>query len=416
MTYLDHAGATLYSKSQLEAHVTDLTTNLYGNPHTQSPSSQTSSAAVDHARDSVLRFFGTESSRYDVVFTSGCTAALKLLSECFPWQRPPTPNDSTHTNTRESVNNTHSEEAMKYSLHSETSSSSVTSEKTMLEFQDGSVSASSKAANGSVGREGGTVMEPSVSVLYTRDFRSHENVHREQLCSGEGGRRGGGGSVFCYLEDNHTSVIGMREVAAQFGASIVCATAEDIVTCLASGNRANRNESGTAQIESRAPHTRSDLTTSNGTMDERIESSTTSRSSGKEDIFNLFVYPAQSNFCGRKYPLEWCTLLPTGRISISGLAPPLFPQATPTSWKVCLDAASFVGTNPLNLTDYPADFVTVSFYKMFGFPTGLGALLVRRDNAGMLRKRYFGGGTVFGTVSRTGLHLPRSELHERSVY
>lgn len=39
-------------------------------------------------------------------------------------------------------------------------------------------------------------------------------------------------------------------------------------------------------------------------------------------------------------------------------------------WFVLLDAASYVATNPLDLSVYPADFVAVSFYKMFGFPTG----------------------------------------------
>lgn len=47
-------------------------------------------------------------------------------------------------------------------------------------------------------------------------------------------------------------------------------------------------------------------------------------------------------------------------------------------WKVMLDAAAFVPTQPLDLTQFPADFVSISFYKMFGYPTGLGALLVRR--------------------------------------
>lgn len=40
------------------------------------------------------------------------------------------------------------------------------------------------------------------------------------------------------------------------------------------------------------------------------------------------------------------------------------------NWFVMLDAASFVGTNALDLSKYSADFVTISFYKMFGFPTG----------------------------------------------
>jgi molybdenum cofactor sulfurtransferase len=41
-------------------------------------------------------------------------------------------------------------------------------------------------------------------------------------------------------------------------------------------------------------------------------------------------------------------------------------------WYVLLDAAAFVSTTPLNLDVYNPDFVTLSFYKMFGFPTGLG--------------------------------------------
>ena len=61
---------------------------------------------------------------------------------------------------------------------------------------------------------------------------------------------------------------------------------------------------------------------------------------------------------------------------------------------VSLNAAAFVRTNPLDLNEYPASFVVMSFYKMFGFPTGIGALLVRNDVAGLLKKTYFAGGSV----------------------
>lgn len=57
-------------------------------------------------------------------------------------------------------------------------------------------------------------------------------------------------------------------------------------------------------------------------------------------------------------------------------------------WKVLLDAAAFVPTQPLDLAACPADFVTVSFYKMMGFPSGVGALLVR---------------PAFGNVASAGL-------------
>ena len=71
------------------------------------------------------------------------------------------------------------------------------------------------------------------------------------------------------------------------------------------------------------------------------------------------------------------------RASASVHAPPagLAMQSLSTEqhqWKVLLDAAAFVPTQPLDLSACPADFVAVSFYKMMGYPGGVGALLVRR--------------------------------------
>ena len=86
MTYLDHTGATLYSETQLKAHFEDISSNLYANPHSQNVSSQTTILAVEHMRDFILHHFKTDSDSYEVVFTSGCTGALKLLSEIFPWK------------------------------------------------------------------------------------------------------------------------------------------------------------------------------------------------------------------------------------------------------------------------------------------------------------------------------------------
>ncbi len=91
---------------------------------------------------------------------------------------------------------------------------------------------------------------------------------------------------------------------------------------------------------------------------------------------NLFAYPAQSNFSGVKHPLE------------------LVKQAKARGWDVLLDAAAFVPTSRLDLGAVQPDFVTVSFYKMFGYPTGVGALLARRTALGKLRRPWFAGGTV----------------------
>ena len=42
---------------------------------------------------------------------------------------------------------------------------------------------------------------------------------------------------------------------------------------------------------------------------------------------------------------------------------------------------------------------TLSFYKIFGYPSGLGALVVKRTALSLLRKRYFGGGAVAASAA-----------------
>ena len=91
---------------------------------------------------------------------------------------------------------------------------------------------------------------------------------------------------------------------------------------------------------------------------------------------NLLAFPAQSNFSGVRHPLE------------------LVARAQSKGWQVLLDAAAFVPTNRLDLAAVKPEFVCVSFYKMFGYPTGVGALLVRKSVVGRLRRPWFAGGTV----------------------
>ena len=91
---------------------------------------------------------------------------------------------------------------------------------------------------------------------------------------------------------------------------------------------------------------------------------------------SLFAFPAQSNFSGVRHPLDWVA------------------AAQARGYRVLLDAASYVPSARLDLSAVPADFVALSFYKIFGYPTGVGALVARRDALADLRRRYFGGGTV----------------------
>ncbi len=91
---------------------------------------------------------------------------------------------------------------------------------------------------------------------------------------------------------------------------------------------------------------------------------------------NLFAYPAQSNFSAVQHPLEW------------------IERAHAKGWDVLLDAAAFAPSNPLDLSRYKADFVPLSFYKIFGYPTGIGALVARREALEKLHRPWFAGGTI----------------------
>ncbi|WP_300612712.1 aminotransferase class V-fold PLP-dependent enzyme [Trebonia sp.] len=100
----------------------------------------------------------------------------------------------------------------------------------------------------------------------------------------------------------------------------------------------------------------------------------------------LFAYPAQSNFSGVQHPLS------------------LVGRAQAAGYDVLLDAAAFVPTNRLDLGAVRPEFVTMSWYKMFGFPTGVGCLLARRDALARLRRPWFSGGTVWAASAQGGWH------------
>ncbi|EYE92242.1 putative molybdenum cofactor sulfurase protein (HxB) [Aspergillus ruber CBS 135680] len=80
-TYLDHAGTTLYPRSLIESFSRDLTANLFGNPHSLSPSSQLSTHRIDDVRLRALRFFNADPEEFDLVFVANATAAIKLVAD-----------------------------------------------------------------------------------------------------------------------------------------------------------------------------------------------------------------------------------------------------------------------------------------------------------------------------------------------
>lgn len=100
----------------------------------------------------------------------------------------------------------------------------------------------------------------------------------------------------------------------------------------------------------------------------------------------LFAYPAQSNMSGVQHSLEWIDV------------------AHENGWDVLLDAAAFVPTNQLDLSRWKPDYLPLSFYKMFGYPTGVGALIARRDALKKLDRPWFAGGTITISSVQAGRH------------
>ncbi|XP_068003863.1 molybdenum cofactor sulfurase [Melanerpes formicivorus] len=266
ITYLDHAGSALFPESLLKAFTDDLRNNVYGNPHSQNISSKLTYDTIEHVRYRILQHFHTTAEDYTIIFTSGCTAALKLVAEAFPW-------------IPEGTN------------------------------------------------------QPS--------------------------------SRFCFLTDSHTSVVGMRGITASMNVLSVPIKPKEIL--LSEKNRLLAEDQTCT-----TPH--------------------------------LFSYPAQSNFSGTKYPLSWIQDIKSGK---------LCPIKLPGKWFVLLDAASYVSSSPLDLGVHQADFIPISFYKIFGFPTGLGALLVNNRIAPLLKKTYFGGGTAAAYLAGEDFYVPKKSIAER---
>ncbi|XP_033329340.2 molybdenum cofactor sulfurase [Megalopta genalis] len=270
--YLDHAGATLYSDSQIKHIAGDLHNSLYANPHSVGTASNMTQDVIERTRYLVLNHFHTSSDDYAVVFTAGATASLKLVADNFVFAEEP-----------------------------------------------------ANAASAGAGH-------------------------------------------FVYTQDNHTSVLGMREVVASRGARVTCLKHDDAF-----------------QI---------------------FRSSPPAANSSRNKSNSLFAYPAQCNFSGLKYPMKWITDVHDGILS-------RVTADTTTKWYVLLDAAAFVSTSDLDLSVYKPDFVVLSFYKMFGYPTGIGALLVKNSSADTLRKVYYGGGTVDVCLSSEMFNVKRQNLCQR---
>jgi molybdenum cofactor sulfurtransferase len=192
----------------------------------------------------------------------------------------------------------------------------------------------------------------------------------------------GRSSVLLYPQNAHTSVVGMRGPALSQGGTFrceplqkICAMDEDNFTALGQGTT---NDTGECN------HCR-----------------------GK--IHNLLVIPAECNFGGDRPHVKTVVAAANGSTA---------------QFSTMLDVAKAACTSPLHFRELNPDFACLSFYKMFGLPTGLGVLFVKRssvhlltgNNAGSSSSsrqqpgsyRYFGGGSIDLVLPRKDFCVPRS--------
>ncbi|CDJ65609.1 molybdopterin cofactor sulfurase, putative [Eimeria necatrix] len=266
--YLDYAGAAPYQEQQLLSVFKDLGLHAFGNAHSRNPSAKLTDERTREARELTLKFFGAEESDFAVVFTSGATAAIKLVGEDFPFS---------------------------------------------------------------------------------------------------------GKSSFFYLRINHNSVLGVRELAYAAGVEAVRALSEREVNSIL----AEREKEGLK----------------------------TDWSDSSSHPYCLFGFPLKDNFNGTSYPVGWIE-----KIHKFGLS-------DGCRWLVLLDAAAAAPTTRIQLSgnglEKAADFLAVSFYKVFGYPTGLGALVLKRSAADVLKKVYWGGGSVSGSLCDARWQKPKKDISAR---
>ena len=189
-------------------------------------------------------------------------------------------------------------------------------------------------------------------------------------------------STFMYpTTHSHTSLVGIREVALAHGATVVATSMTDILQSTPPTSQQQQ------QQETKVTH----WSDSFGTTD--------------DDTKHLLAVPLECNFSGH-------------RPDLSQLMSKL--QHHP-HWYTLLDIAKAASTSPVNLQELQPDFACLSFYKLFGAPTGIGALLVKKKRATSILRQssYFGGGSVevvlpHHAIRKSGL-VSHGTMHFRGI-
>ncbi|KGQ07050.1 60S ribosomal protein L15 [Beauveria bassiana D1-5] len=179
------------------------------------------------------------------------------------------------------------------------------------------------------------------------------------------------GARLVLTADNHNSLNGLRQFAER-------GKSRTVYVPIADANELRIRE---ADVVSALSHNKTQVCLPRAWLEK-------SKASGTRSRRGLFAYPAQSNFTGVRHPLSWIRL------------------AQEQGYDVLLDAAAYLPTAKLDLSStLKPEFIMVSWYKLFGTPTGVGCLIARRDALARLRRPWFSGGTVQAATVGLPWHL-----------
>ncbi|KAL0025505.1 hypothetical protein WJX77_007273 [Trebouxia sp. C0004] len=398
--YADHAGATLYSKSQIDAFQQDLASHLFGNPHSQHgwSGNEGSAQAVAEARQLTLQMCNAPLGEYECVFTSGATGALKLVAEAFPWQE-----GSQFEYTQDNHNSVLGIRELALDQGASATCVEMSSAKgsrtkfaaVLQPMYHQSKHISQPATQDSINSlqlpqqapsSSPSSASPSSAVAHAASRHSRSDAATAPC-------------LFAFpLESNFSGARYDPAVARQVQISGLAVTpcacfkgSEQQCSQQAGLHRSNddQQQSGQQQAKEEQQYGQQQRQCAEEELqpDQQQQQQQQQSEEGQQSVQQLQAATKEED---HQHPGQHSKEeAPRLRSVDSG-------RSEGDRWHVLIDAAKACATAPPDLTQNPADFVALSYYKIFGYPTGLGALLVHKRAVPLLmkRKRYFGGGTV----------------------
>jgi molybdenum cofactor sulfurtransferase len=172
--------------------------------------------------------------------------------------------------------------------------------------------------------------------------------------------------VIAYPSNAHTSLLGMRCYAK----NAISIPFEKLIDY-------------ESVIKESSSSSSSSLSSSSSSSTPSSLSSLSTPSSSSSSYYNLLAISGECNFSGSKvdfntiykkskdyHGTDWLTTDLSANVIKCHNAEEL--KNNDKSWLLFLDAAKLSSTSPLNLSLTLPNFIAVSFYKIFGYPTGLG--------------------------------------------